>query len=160
MLITNLGKTRLALISSFDTLSDGQLNQPGGEGARSIAQIIVHLHASEIETARSVLVALPHSSGKVAERDLAVLAELVRAHDTAIAPLAHALTKAELIGLLEESRFKYLQDVFNETHAQTLAEKSMQHAVYGEISLKNLIDTIWLHEQEHTRQITQIKAAL
>lgn len=160
MLITNLGKTRLALIGSFDTLSDEQLNQPGGEAACSIAQIIVHLHTSEIETARSVLVALPHSAGKVAERELVTLAKLVREYDTVIAPLDHALTKAELIGRLEESRFKYLQDVFNETHAQTLAEKSMQHAAYGEISLKNLIDTIWLHEQEHTRQIVQIKAAL
>ena len=66
-------------------------------------------------------------------------------------------TKDELVNLLEESRFRYLQDVFNETHERTLAEKSMDHPHFGLISLKNLVDFIWLHEQRHIEQINEIK---
>lgn len=160
MLITNLGKTRQVLMGSFNTLTDEQLNRPSGALACSIAQIIFHLHTSEIETAKGVLEALPRSRATVAEQDPALLADRLQQNDTAMAPLTQTLSKAELIGLLEESRFKYLQDVFNETHAQTLAEKSVNHPIFGEISLKNLVDTVWLREQQHTRQILKIKETL
>ncbi len=160
MLITNLGKARQALMASFNTLTDEQLNRPSGAHACSIAQIIFHLYTSEIETAKGVLEALPRSRATVAEQEPASLADRLQQNDTAIAPLTQALSKAELIRLLEESRFRYLQDVFNETHAQTLAEKSVHHPIFGEISLKNLVDTVWLREQQHTRQILKIKETL
>ncbi len=70
------------------------------------------------------------------------------------------LTKAELIRLLEESRFAHLQYVFNKTHERSLAEKAVDHPLFGNISLKNLIDFIWLHEQYHVDRIEEAKKSL
>jgi hypothetical protein len=36
----------------------------------------------------------------------------------------------------------------------------LEHPVYGTISLKNLIDTIWLNERHHLEKIEEIKASL
>lgn len=69
------------------------------------------------------------------------------------------MTKLALVRLLEESRFRHLQRVFNETHERVLAAKSMQHPRFGRISLKNLADLIWLHDAHQVDHIARIRAA-
>jgi hypothetical protein len=75
-------------------------------------------------------------------------------------PPSEFFSKSDVIKLLEESRFLYLQAVFNETHETILGEKSVDHPDFGFISLKNLVDSIWLHEQRHIKQIEEIKQEL
>ncbi len=161
MLITHLGQVRQQLLASLRPLTDDQLNARAREGdAPSIAAIVQHLCHSEAEVAADVLAALATPRGPVAERDPATLAAGVGAHHCTIPPLRQPLIKANLVGALEQSRFGSLQQIFNETHVSELAEKSVDHPVYGPISLKNLIDTIWLHEQWHLGQIEALKPKL
>ncbi|TAM75071.1 DinB family protein [bacterium] len=160
MLIANLGRTRRKLLASLDGLSDEHLNKSPSNGRWSIGQIVCHVCNTEKGIVETVLDALPSTSGKVEERDVSLLIERYESNEAKTAPQAGFLTKAELIRLLEESRFKYLQSVFNKTHESSLAEKSMDHLLFGKISLKNLIDFIWLHEQYHIDHIEETKKSL
>lgn len=159
-LIAHLGEARRELVASFQGLDTPALNRADDDGRRSIAQIICHLQASEMETAALVRDALAQNSPAVPERDLATIARDVCAMGASLAPLGTALAESELIQRLEESRFKYLQSLFNETHVQTLAGKSLDHPRFGPISLSNLLDTIWLHERQHSREIAVLRSTL
>lgn len=157
MLISQLGKTRRDLLASLEPLSDAALNRVLPGQRQSIAQVIHHLSAVESETARTILQAIPQRSDKVPEHNEAYIVEHMANFVPASVPPDGFFTKAALIRLLEESRFRDLQQVFNETHEQVLTEKSMQHPAFGAISLKNLVDFIWIHEARHTRQIEMLK---
>jgi uncharacterized damage-inducible protein DinB len=160
MLISNLGKCRTKLLDSFKNLTDEQLNQKPNADRWSIAQVIYHLYTYEKNTSEMILNALQAKSGKVEQRDMSFIADRSKKVQTTNEPPTDFFTKKELVQLLEQSRFHYLQTVFNETHERTLAEKSMEHPWLGQISLKNVIDTIWLHEKRHTEQINEIKQEL
>lgn len=159
MLIEHLGEVRRKLLASFEDLSDAQLNTRSGADACSIAEVVHHLHRTEMQVAMVALDALAARGDAVAEKDPSVLEEEVRRNHARPPRLDNTFTRAELIGLLEVSRFGHLQLVFNETHVSTLSRRSLEHPVYGAISLKNLLDTIWLDEQHHIRQIEGIKAS-
>lgn len=160
MLITNLGRTRIRLLASFGALTDEQLNKEQYPGEWSISHIIRHLYIVEKDIATDVLSALGGTSKKVAEQDLTYLRTDDSLLHIEVEPQSGFMNKQELIRMLEESRFRYLQRVFNETHEHILVERSMTHPLFGEISLKNLVDCIWLHEQYHTRQIENIGISL
>lgn len=157
MLISNLGKTRTKLLNSFRDLTDDQLNKKAGEDTWSIAQVLHHLYTSEKETAALIMDSLETKSEKVGDKDLSFLTDRSKKAKATIEPPSEFYTKKELVQLLEESRFQHLQYVFNETHERILAEKSMEHPAFGVLSLKNLVDFIWLHEKRHTDQIYEIK---
>lgn len=160
MLIEHLGEARRKLLASFEDLSDLQLNTRAGTDGCSIAEVVHRLYRSEMKLAMLALDSLSMRGGPVAEKDLSVLEGEVRRNCTRPPKLNNIFTKGELISLLEVSRFGHLQLLFNETHVSALAEKSLEHPVYGAISLKNLIDTIWLDERHHARRIEEIKASL
>lgn len=160
MLITNLGKTRASLLASLAALPYEALNQVLPGQTRSIAQIVHHLSATESETAQFILRALPRHGETVDECGEAAIIERMARFPPAAAPATRGFTLAELIGLLEQSRFRDLQRVFNETHTRVLAAQSARHPVLGRISLKNLVDFIWIHEARHTRQIEELKARM
>lgn len=160
MLIENLGRARKALLDSLDGLTDEQLNATPPDGGPSIAQLAHHLQASERATAALVLDALQARSERVEEKDPSVLAACLQ-QGCGDDPMAGGpYSKAELIRLLEASRFRDLQSVFNETHERVLAERSLEHPAFGRISLKNLFDTIWIHDELHGKQIAAIKQSL
>ncbi|AGG89614.1 DinB family protein [Rhodanobacter denitrificans] len=160
MLIENLGTTREKLLASLEGLTEEQLNAKPHTGGPSIGQIVHHLYASERETAAMVLDALQSRSGKVEEKDASLLAAGLQQGCDEEQATAERFTKAQLIRLLEESRFRDLQSVFNETHECVLAERSLEHPAFGRVSLKNLLDTIWIHDELHGKQIAAIRQSL
>lgn len=160
MLIENLGRARNALLDSLDALTDDQLNATPPAGGPSIGQLAHHLQASERAMAACVLDALQSRSERVEEKDPSFLAACLQqgcSHDHAA---SGPFSRAELIRSLEESRFRDLQSVFNETHERVLAERSLEHPPFGRVSLKNLLDTIWIHDELHGKQIAAIKQSL
>lgn len=160
MLIENLGRARKALLDSLDGLTEDQLYATPATGGPSIGQLAHHLQASERATAALVLDALQSRSEPVEEKDPSFLAACLQQgcnHDHAT---SGRFSAAELIRLLEESRFRDLQSVFNETHERVLAERSLERPPYGRVSLKNLLDTIWIHDELHGKQIAAIKQSL
>lgn len=160
VLIKNLGRTRTKLLESFINQTDEQLNRrPDGE-SWSISQVIYHLFSTEKETAELILNSIKMDSQKVDERDLSFLTDRSSKVKAANEPPEDYFTKKDLIKFLETSRFQYLQAIFNEIHEKTLAIKSLDHPTLGLISLKNLVDFIWLHEERHIEQINEIKLSL
>jgi hypothetical protein len=160
VLIRNLGQTRTALLKSFIGLTDNQINQKPKEGQWSISQVLLHLSFTEKATAELILNSLKMDSKKVEERELSYLMDRSMKVTSFNEPSEDYYTKIELNRCLEESRFQYLQAILNETHVETLKEKSMDHPLFGKISLKNLVDIIWLHEQRHIEQINEIINAI
>ncbi len=160
MLLENLGTTRNKLLDSLDGLTEDQLNAKPRTGGPSIGQIVHHLYVSERETATLVLNALQSRSERVEEKDTPFLTACLQEGCSGYKATTDRFSKADLIRLLEESRFRDLQSVFNETHEYVLAERSLEHAPFGRVSLKNLIDTIWIHDELHGKQIATIKQSL
>jgi hypothetical protein len=160
MLIKNLGQTRTMLLENFKDLSDEQINKKPSNEKWSIAQVLHHLYTVERDTSILIFNSLTMKSVKAEERDLSFLSDRSRKVKATVEPPADFLTKNECITYLEDARFQYLQAIFNETHEKTLAEKSMDHPVFGLISLKNMVDFIWMHEKRHCEQITEIKQEL
>lgn len=159
MLITHLGKARLGLLASFEAWTDEQLNQCQDARGWSAAQILHHIAAVEQGLAADILDALESRGGKVPELDPDALAPAIGQFDRDEPPQINFLTRPALIQQLEESRFRHLQRVFNETHERELAEKSAPHPLYGRISLKNLVDLVWLHDRHGIQHIEGIRAA-
>lgn len=160
MLISNLGRTRTKLLTSFQDLSDEQLNRKPSDKSWSIAQVLHHLYTSEKAMAGLVLDALQAKTEKVEEKDLSFVTDRTKKSKAMSEPPNEMMTKENLLQLLEESRFQHLQFVFNETHERILAKKSMKHQDFGEISLKNAVNLIWLHEKRHINQIQEIRQQL
>ncbi|MDF2790047.1 MAG: hypothetical protein K0S80_3145 [Neobacillus sp.] len=160
MLITNLGQTRTRLLDSIESLSDEQMNQKQSSDKWSVAQVLYHLYVTEKDTAILILNSLKSASKKVDDRVLSFLSDRSNKVKATCEPPSEFFSKSDVIKLLEESRFLYLQAVFNETHETILGEKSVDHPDFGFISLKNLVDSIWLHEQRHIKQIEEIKQEL
>ena len=157
MLIENLGRARNALLDSLDALTDDQLNATPPDGGPSIGQLAHHLQASERAMAACVLDALQSRSERVEEMEPSFLAACLQQGCSHGHVASRPFSRAELIRLLETSRFRDLQAVFNETHERVLAERSLEHAPFGRVSLKNLLDTIWIHDDLHGKQIAAIR---
>lgn len=164
MLITKLGNVRRELLEAIAPLADDALQHLPEAGGPSVAQILKHLAETERNVAEIVLGAVRGASERAAEYDLAqmraaipTLAIETDAWGAPVTPNTPAPIKRDLIRALEESRFRYLQRVFNETHEATLVQKSTLHPVFGLISLKNLVDFVWLHEQYHVEQIRALQ---
>lgn len=160
MLIEKLGKTRRMLLDSLEGLTEDQLNAKPRSGGLSIGQIVHHLYVNERDTATLILNALQPRSEKVEEKDASLLAACLQKDCGEDPVTTDRFPKAELIRLLEESRFRDLQSVFNETHESVLAERSLEHSSFGKVSLKNLLDTVWIHDELHSKQIAIIKQSL
>lgn len=159
MLITRLGNTRRELLRAIEPLTNSDLWRASASGGRSIGQILLHLAETERSVAEEILGAVSRKSERAPEYDLAEMRAVIPSLETETEthannePVASTMTKHDLIHALEESRFRYLQRVFNETHEATLTQKSVTHPPFGLVSLKSLVDFIWLHEQYHTEQI-------
>lgn len=158
MLVKKLGKIRMNLLDSYKYLSDDQLNQ--NSSGWTISKILYHLYRTEKETAQLILKSLHTETPRADDKDLSYFEDCLKKAKTTYEPPENYFTKKEITHLLEESRFRYTQAIFNKTHEETLVEKSISHPSFGVISLKNLLDFIWLHEYRHMEQINEIKKQL
>ncbi len=150
----------MKLIALISDLMDEQLNVTLSSEWWWIAQILYHLYSTEKEIAQFVLQSLKTISKKVEERDVSFIEACNVIAKAAEVPPEAFFSKKEITQLLEASRFQYTQAIFNETHKRSLTEKSVEHPGFGEISLKNMLDVIWLHEEQHLQQLKEIKQQL
>lgn len=153
MLIVNLGATRRNLLAALAMIPDEQFNSNAAPGTRNVGRIVGHIAEVEKQLVSTVVDALAGTSPPVADCDLADLVEPYEASVVDVVPASVVSTRWEALRMLEESRFKYLQYVFNKTHEEVLARKSIEHPLLGRVSLANLLDMIWLHERHHAEQI-------
>lgn len=152
-LITNLGRVRTRLLASIDGLSDAELNRHVAGHPWSIAEVVLHLCMVEKKLARTVLEASGSASLPTPERDLSVFMSSCEHDFGPMEPATLQHDHATLIRALEDARFGHVQYVFNKTHESELVSRSMDHPAFGRVSLKNLLDFVWLHELHHAKQI-------
>lgn len=157
MLVNNLGTTRRKLLESFSELTDEQLNQKPKNEMWSVSQVLFDIYTVEKDTALLILNSLKMESEKVNERDLSFINDYCKKIKATNEPSEKYWTRKEINYLLEQSRFLYVQAIFNETHEKILKEKSINHPIFGRISLKNLLDFIWLYELQYIHLIHEIK---
>ncbi len=160
MLITNLGRARLDLLASFKHWPDEQLNLRPDEQSWSAAQVLHRIAAVEQELATTILNALGTRSEAVAERAPEALEPAVEPLQGGVPPVPGFTTREALVQALEEARFRHLQRVFNETHESQLARMSLPHPLLGPLSLKNLVDLVWLNDRRAADRIGVIGAQL
>lgn len=162
MIIKNLEQTRTNLINSFKNLTDEQFNKKPSADRWSVAQVVQHLYTTEVSMADLILVAIETKSKSepVEDKDFSFVTDRTKKVKAPKEPPSDFFTKKEMIALLEKSRSEHLQAVFNKTHVNLLAEKSLDHPAFGKTNLKNLIEFIYLHEQRHIEQIEEIKNEL
>jgi hypothetical protein len=156
MLIKNLGQTRMQLLESFNHLTDEQLNQKTSFDKKSISQILFHLYMTEKETAVFIL----NSLNTVRKNMAGITTANPSEHDEGEEGKELFISRFELVQLLNESRFKYVQAIFNEIHGNQLSERFIEHPMFGPISLEKLLETIWMNEQRSIIQINEIKQEL
>lgn len=160
MIFKRLRQTRGILLDCLKDLSNEQLNQKPSEEEWSISQVIYHLYAAEKETADLMLQSLHASNNKGKRKDLTYILDRSKKMKATIGLPETFLSKKDLLQLLEESRFQYLQALFSDIHKGALMERSAVHPTFGEVSFESLTDYICLHEQRHIIQIKEMKQKL
>ncbi|MDQ0216080.1 putative damage-inducible protein DinB [Oikeobacillus pervagus] len=154
-----LDEIRKNLLKSVECLSDEALNKKVDEEKWSISQILYHLYEVENLAVSTLESGLEHGDEQVVERDLQFVVDRSRKVKLPDDPPNDFKTKDELKALLEKSR-KNLHAFLEKTDMQTLKEKSAAHLVFGKISLKNMVEFVYLHEQRHLEQIEEMKEEL
>ncbi|WP_077303307.1 DinB family protein [Virgibacillus pantothenticus] len=156
MLVHIIERTRGILLDCIKDLSNEQLNQKPSKKEWSISQVIYHLYATEKEAADLILQSFNALNKEEKRKDVTYILERSKVN-VSIEPPETFFLKSDLLQLLEESRFQYLQVLFKEIYKDALMEISVVHPTLGEISFESLTDFICLHEQRHTIQIKKMK---
>jgi hypothetical protein len=156
----NLFKTRKRLINDITLLSYDEFNRRPGRNKWSIAQVCYHLILSEKLFANAIAVGLNNINVKKTDRKKIELVldrrKKVEAPKMVI-PHEEPFKVIQIIDLFNCSRNKLLSVLSTVEDYSMLAEKSAKHPVFGELPLNQWVELLYLHEQRHIEQISEIK---
>ncbi|WP_340373106.1 DinB family protein [Peribacillus sp. FSL E2-0218] len=155
-------KTREELLNAVNGLSDEQLNAHPEEGRWSIIQVLDHLYLMERAITKSIADKL-QSDEKVPAADkpieLTVNREVKVEAPSYVVPSESFQTLQEVKDKLAESRAALVQLV-DSADEKDLEEKSFPHPLFKDLSLKQWIPFVGLHEKRHLLQIEELKSKL
>ncbi|KWW11150.1 hypothetical protein AS888_02955 [Peribacillus simplex] len=155
-------KTREELLNAVNGLSDEQLNAHPEEGRWSIIQVLDHLYLMERAITKSITDKL-QSDEKVPAADkpieLTVNREVKVEAPSYVVPSESFQTLQEVKDKLAESRAALVQLV-DSADEKDLEEKSFPHPLFKDLSLKQWIPFVGLHEKRHLLQIEELKSKL
>ncbi|MFJ7747352.1 DinB family protein [Peribacillus sp. NPDC097295] len=155
-------KIREELIQAVNGLSDEQLNAHPEEGRWSIIQVLNHLYLMERAITKGIADTLASDESKHAD-DKPIQYTLNR--DTkvdapsSVIPTEEFLTLDEVKTKLSSSR-EALEAVVSHANEDALNEKSFPHPMFQDLSLKQWIPFVGLHEKRHLFQIEELKSKL
>lgn len=158
-----LSSTRETIIQELDGLSDTQLNEKPRREKWSIVQNLHHLHLVEQAVTSGITYALHKSERKdVALKPVHLTADRTHKREVLdqMKPTETIMKREQICTLLQSSRDKLFHMLHSVTDEQDLFEKSLQHPVFGELSLYQWLEFLDLHEQRHLEQIQEAKRAL
>ncbi|MGE7602147.1 DinB family protein [Peribacillus sp. NPDC097675] len=155
-------KIREELLQAVNGLSDEQLNAHPEDGRWSIIQVLDHLFLMERAVTKGIADTLASDEIKPADdkpiqytlnRDIKVEAP------SFVIPTEEFLTLDEVKTKLSTSR-EALEAVVSKANESALNEKSFPHPMFKNLSLKQWIPFIGLHEKRHLLQIEELKSKL
>ena len=149
---------REQLLQTVAGLSDEQLNAHPEEGRWSVAQVMEHLCLMEGSITKGISHTLASEESKPAE-DKPISATLNRDFKVKapsfVEPSDSFRTLTELKGMLSESRNQFNQ-VVGLADPRELEQKSFPHPMFKDLSLKQWIPFVGLHEKRHLMQIEEL----
>ena len=155
-----LNETRDYLIKEISALSFEEFNQKPDPDSWSIAQVCHHLYLTEKVTTKVMASELKSENRNKAERkrvDLLLNRSIKIKAPKMVEPNIEPFRVQEIQTLLNQSRNKLKALLSTIEEESILAEKTIKHPFFGELSLDQWIELIYLHEQRHTEQIIEIK---
>lgn len=162
-MIAQLSETRNHLIKEIIVLSSPSFNNRWEPNEWSIAQVCHHLFLVERATARAIEIGLKTSSyKKAAQKDFQFVLDRTRKRiaPEIVEPGDGPFEVQQILKWLHDSR-DYLITLLNSIEDKSiLDEKSFQHPVYGNLSLNQWVELLYLHEQRHIGQIIDMKRAI
>ncbi|MGJ3193331.1 DinB family protein [Peribacillus frigoritolerans] len=155
-------KIREELLNAVNGLSDEQLNAQPETGRWSIIQVLDHLYLMERAITKSISDKLK-SDESIPAVDKPIELTLNRVVKVEappfVTPSESYQTLSEVKDKLSESRKAFVHVV---DHAKEidLEQKSFPHPLFKDLSLKQWIPFVGLHEKRHLFQIEELKAKL
>ncbi|MGG4267042.1 DinB family protein [Peribacillus simplex] len=154
---------REELLIAVSGLSDEQLNAHPEEGRWSIIQVLDHLYKMERTITRNIEDKLKSDESTTPVDkpiELTLLNREVKVQAPAfVIPSESFQTLSELKDKLSESRKAFIQ-VVDHAKLNDLEQKSFPHPLFKELSLKQWITFVGLHEKRHLMQIEELKSKL
>ena len=155
-------KIREELLQAVNGLSDEQVNAHPEEGRWSIIQVLDHLVLMERAVTKAIADTLAREESKPADdkpiqytlnRDIKVDAP------SFVIPTEKFQTLDAVKNKLSSSR-EALEAVVSDANENALNEKSFRHPMFKDLSLKQWIPFVGLHEKRHIFQIEELKSQL
>lgn len=149
---------RNELFNEIASLSDQQLNLKYSEEKWSVAQVIRHIIFADETIFAALKKAVQEDSERVPEKNLNfVLDRNKKVKSPFPEPTIEFISKEDLMKMASQERMPFL-DFINEMIGQGDIEgKSMIHPVFGAISIKQMMEFVYLHEKRHIAQIKAMK---
>ncbi|MGE6378965.1 DinB family protein [Peribacillus muralis] len=155
-------KIREELLNAVNGLTDEQLNAHPEEGRWSVIQVLDHLYLMERAITKSIGDKL-QSDERIPAVDkpieLTVNREVKVEAPSYLVPSDSYQTLQEVKDKLAESRSAFVQLIDNADESD-LDQKSFPHPLFKDLSLKQWIPFVGLHEKRHLLQIEEIKSKL
>ncbi|MBK5445630.1 MULTISPECIES: DinB family protein [unclassified Peribacillus] len=155
-------KIREELLEAVNNLSDEQLNAHPEEGRWSIIQVLNHLYLMERVITKSIADKLKSDESIPAEDkpiEYTLNREVKVSAPPFVIPSEAFQTLDEVKNKLSESRQAFIQ-VVDSANEKDLEQKSFPHPLFKELSLKQWIPFVGLHEKRHLLQIEELKSKL
>lgn len=155
-------KIREVLLNAVNGLSDEQLNAHPEAGRWSIIQVLDHLYLMERAITKSIADKLKSDDSTPAVDkpiELTLNREVKVQAPPFVIPSESFQTLNEVKDKLSETRKAFIR-VVDQAKENDLEQKSFPHPLFKELSLKQWISFVGLHEKRHLMQIEELKSKL
>jgi hypothetical protein len=148
------------LISEVKKLNDEEINEKPAPDKWSIAQICHHLYLSEDLFTKSIVNGL---NGKeyesVSHKPIHLASDRSQKFESPeiAKPSEDPLNVEIILKFLSQSRENLLNVLRTIDDRSILSKRAANHPAFGELSLEQWIELLYLHEQRHIEQIKDIK---
>lgn len=159
----NMNETRNRLVKEIELLSFDEFNSRPNRNSWSIAQVCHHLFLTEKGSTKAIAFGLSKDNRTKTERkNVHLLLDRTKkvAAPKIVEPSVEPFEVQQIIDFLNDSRTKFGNLLETVNDKEILAERSVEHPVFGELSLDQWLDMLYLHEQRHIEQIKEIKSML
>lgn len=150
------------LIEEIKSLNFDQLNTKPAPNKWSISQICDHLYLTEQVVAKAIEYGVKGKDYElVAPKPIHILSDRTQNFDSPeiTQPTEDPFEVDTLLNLLVNSRETLLNLLRSIDDPSSLTKKAANHPAFGELSLNQWIDLLYLHEQRHIEQIKEVKSA-
>jgi hypothetical protein len=155
-------KIRQEILISVRGLSDEQLNEQFEDGRWSIMQVLDHLYLMERAITHSISRELATGKEKLVDPkpiELTVCRSTKVDAPSFVAPANEFIALEEMKNKLSQSR-EDLTKLVNDADNSLLKKRAFPHPVFGDLSLKQWIPFVGLHEKRHLAHIEELKGKL